>query len=100
MSTYSFSSVFVLAIGLPLVIRWLKPLYSRTQAKSIPEEDENNEAIDPVDRNEPLQEVVVSGTSDNMDVHITVISWAIESLTYIGLGTMGTFYGQLLGWFP
>ncbi|PPQ83222.1 Psilocybin Transporter (PsiT) [Psilocybe cyanescens] len=96
MSTYSFSSVFVLAIGLPLVIRWLKPLYSRTQAKSIPEEDENNEAIDPVDRNEPLQEVVVSGTSDNMDVHITVISWAIESLTYIGLGTMGTFYGQLL----
>lgn len=97
MTTYSFSSVFVLAIALPLLIRWFKPLYSKARAKSIPEEEEEFNAADPGEGDEPAKEVVVSETSDHMDVHITVISWVIESLAYIGLGTMGSFHSQLLG---
>nr|A0A286LF00.1 RecName: Full=Major facilitator-type transporter psiT1; AltName: Full=Psilocybin biosynthesis cluster transporter 1 [Psilocybe cyanescens]P0DPB1.1 RecName: Full=Major facilitator-type transporter psiT1; AltName: Full=Psilocybin biosynthesis cluster transporter 1 [Psilocybe cubensis]ASU62244.1 putative transporter [Psilocybe cubensis]ASU62248.1 putative transporter [Psilocybe cyanescens] len=97
MTTYSVSSVFVLAIALPLFIRWFKPLYNNTQTKSVPDEGDGLRATDSGEAGVHTQEVVVSETSDRMDVHITVISWTIESLAYIVLGTVGSFYAQLLG---
>lgn len=109
LTTYSLSSVLVLTIIVPLLIRIVKPFYSRDKLKTpfLADEEEEDERVafieemdrDSLDSSEPNLPVeeVVSETSDHLDVHITIASWTVESLAFILLGTMSTFAGQIMG---
>jgi hypothetical protein len=81
--------VVVLTTIIPLIVRFFRPLYS-----PLPEEGASN--IDAT-RNNPNPEVVLSETSDHLDIHITIGSWVIEALAYIAVGATTTPASQLVG---
>ncbi|KDR78059.1 hypothetical protein GALMADRAFT_245037 [Galerina marginata CBS 339.88] len=92
------TNVVVLTVLVPLVLRFLKPLYARNEPFSISGLDtpagEDGNHIGTINEDGPSE--AVSRTSDHLDVHLTIVSWAIESLAYIGVGAATTLATQLV----
>ncbi|KAF8907010.1 major facilitator superfamily domain-containing protein [Gymnopilus junonius] len=92
LTTLNITGVVVLTAIIPQIVRYLRPSYQRKQPVALPEEglaSENDGAS-----SESKQEVV-SETSDHLDVHITIGSWVIEAIAYLGVATTTTLTSQL-----
>lgn len=77
---------------IPLVVRFLRPLYNRLPAEGA----FNNDTANDTDTILEEPEEVVSEISDHLDVHITIGSWVIEALAYIAVGATTTMASQLI----
>ena len=95
LTTLNITSVFVLTIIIPWIVRHLRPLYKRKQLVGLVEDNLTPDGDG--DSSSCKPENVVSETSDHLDVHITIGSWIIESLAYIAVATMTTLASQLAG---
>ena len=85
----------MLTVVIPWIVRNLRPLYKRKQLVGLAE---NNLTADSHGDTRSSNLVnVVSETSDDLDVHITIGSWIVESLAYIAVATTTTLTSQLVG---
>ncbi|KAF7328926.1 MFS general substrate transporter [Mycena venus] len=75
LTALSGTNMFVLTVGIPLLVRVLRPMYRRTSTR-------------------PATDEVVEAT-DRLDVHIAFVSWVTEATAYIIFGYMRTRATQL-----
>ncbi|KAJ7104122.1 MFS general substrate transporter [Mycena belliarum] len=81
LTTLNLSNVFVLTVVIPLLVRFLTPLYKRRQ---------------PEPQHEPTHNAqVVTGATDHLDAHLVIVSWIIEAAAYILVAYMTTQATQL-----
>jgi len=105
------ASTVSLTVFVPFIVDLLKPFYKRKvesqryQDLVTTDEDQAAEesSIDLLQGPEETSnhpgdsQDEISNTSDHLDVHIAVASWAIEAVSYIGIGVLHSFSGQMMG---
>ena len=96
-TTLNITGAVVLTTVIPVVVRYLRPLYKRKQPDTLLGEETSLDNDDSSDGSKPDE--VVSETSDHLDVHITIGSWLIEATAYLGVAAMSTLPTQLAGQF-
>lgn len=84
LTTAQLSSVVVLTVVIPLVVRVLRPLYKREMSASAV-------AIEAQD------DETVTEATDHLDVHLAFASWVIEAFGYILVTFMTTHSTVLAG---
>ncbi|KDR78060.1 hypothetical protein GALMADRAFT_266598 [Galerina marginata CBS 339.88] len=98
LSTLHITNAIVLTALVPCVVRSMKPLYKLKELVGLSDLETmaGDHGICSETMTEDASRRVVWRTSDHLDVHITMISWAVESLAYIALGAATTVTGQLV----
>ncbi|KDR78026.1 hypothetical protein GALMADRAFT_138183 [Galerina marginata CBS 339.88] len=98
LTIYNITNVVVLTALVPLVVRLARPFYERQEPTGLSEPEtpagDSSNYTEITDEGVPNE--VVSSTSDHLDVHIALVSWAVESLAYIAVGATTTVAAQLL----
>jgi len=81
----------------------LKPFYRRKKFKQLEDSvlniDQCQDTLE-TSSEETLSagpDSLTSETLDNLDTHITLGSWFVESVAYIAIGLTHTFIGQMIG---
>ena len=85
----------MLTTCIPLIVRFLRPLYKRKQPIALSQDEEEVPLNSETQSTSSTQADIVSEVSDHLDVHVTIGSWTVESLAYIAVGTTMTLFSQL-----